>query len=264
MRISAYFMPFFALVAGFSGYYLRLMELWNVFDEQTGLPQRGAGITIALIALTIAFLIIIAVFAVLVRLKRSSPHGFENAFGTESLAYPFIIFIIGIVWLGATVKYFIEINAAETMQVSEVVFAILSALSAISAAFFAMEIYQDPRRKTKLALCVIPTLFMCYWLILLYKRNASNPILLSYCYQCLAIISSTLGFYFTSGYVYNRLAPAKTIFAFLAAIYFCFVALADKQATSIKLIFIVIIAINLIYSSMLIKNLTKKSPKSTK
>ena len=264
MRTSAYVMPFFALFAGFSGYYLRLMELWNVFDEQTGLPQRGAGITIALIALTVVFLIIIAVFAVLVKIKRTSPRGFENAFGTEPLAYPLIFFIIGIVWLGATVKYFVDALAEGAIKTSEVFFAVLSALSAISAAFFAMEIYQDPRRKAKLALSVVPTLFMCFWLILLYKQNASNPILLSYCYQCLALISSALGFYFTSGYVFNRQAPAKTIYAFLAAIYFCFVALADKQTAGIKLIFIAVIAINLVYSSMLIKNLTAKSPENTK
>ena len=252
-------MPFFALLAGLSGYYLRLLELWNVFDEITGLPRRGDKITFMLIAITIIFLIIAVVFVIHVKRKYTSPRGFENAFGTEPLAFPLMFFIIGIIWLGATVKYFLDIRATGTIPLSESVFSILSALSAVSTALFAVEVYQDPRRKTKLALSVVPTLFMCFWLILLYKQNASNPVLLRYCYYCLAIIASALGFYFTSGFVYNRPAPCKAVFSFFAAIYFSFVTLADEHEMSVKVIFIAIIAINFIYSSMLIRNLQKVS-----
>ena len=251
-------MPFFALLAGASGYYLRLTELRVVFDGQTGIPHRGAVTTIMLIALTLAFLIIIAVFASRAVSSNTSPRGFENAFGTEPLAYPLIFFIIGLLWIATTVIYFRSISGAGTIPMSEVIFSILSVLSAISESLYAVEVYQDPRRRSKLVLSIVPTMFMCFWLILLYKRNASNPILLSYCYQCLAIISATLGFYFTSGFVYNRPAPGKTIFAFFAAIYFCFVTLADNHVMPIKIIFIIIIAINLTYSSMLLRNMKRK------
>ena len=251
-------MPIFALLAGVSGYYLRLTELWDVFDAQTGLPQRGAGVTYALIALSVAVLLIVLSFAIYVGLKFSSPRGFENAFGTEPLAYPFCFLVIGLVWLGATVKYFLDMYAGGDMPLSDMFFAILSALSAISVFLFSVEVYQDPQRKAKLALSVVPTLFMCFWLILLYRQNASNPVLLSYCYQCLAIITSALGFYFTSGYVYDRPAPSRIVFAFFTAIYFCFVALADENAIGIRIILVVLIAINAIYSSMLLRKLQKK------
>ena len=250
-------MPAFALFAGASGYYLRMMELWNVFDLN-GLPMRGAGLTYALIAVSVAFLVLVLVFSLRARLKYMSPQGFENAFGIEPLAYPFIFLIIGLVWLGATVKYFIDIYALESVPLSEVYFSVLSALSAISVSLFAIEVYQDPRRKTKLVLSLIPTVFLCFWLILLYRSNAANPILLSYCYQCLAIMFSALGFYFTSGFVYNRPAPAKSIFAYLAAIFFCFVTLADEHVIYIKLIFIAFIVINVVYASMLIRNMRRK------
>ena len=259
MRISAFFMPFFALLAGAAGYYLRLMERWNVFDERTGLPQRGAGITLALIILSIAFLVIVFIFALRVRLKYTTPGGFENAFGTESLPYPFIIFIIGLAWLAATVKHIVDLNALGAIPLSEVYFSVLSGLSAISAALFAIEMYQDPRRKSRFALSIVPSVFMCFWLILLYMRNSANPILLSYCYQCLAIIASTLGFYYTSGFVYNRPSPAKTTFAYLASIYFCFVTLADDHTFGIKIIFVSLIVINVVYSSMLIKRTQRKT-----
>ena len=259
MRKSALYMPFIALLAGASGYYLRLIELASVFDKSTGLPRRGAVVTLALILLSVAFLLIAFLYALRARLKYASPPGFQNAFGTEPLAYPFIFLVVGLAWLGATAKHFIDVHALGDIPYSEWCFSVLSALSAISVTLFAMEMYQDPRRKSRLALSIVPAVFMCYWLILFYSRNSSNPILLNYCYQCLAIVASTLGFYFTSGFVYNKPAPGRTLFAFFAAIYFCFVTLADNHATSIKVVFIALIIINVVYSSMLISRMHRRA-----
>jgi len=258
MRIAAFFMPLFALLAGAAGFFLRLTELMNVFDTRTGLPERGATVTIMLIAVTGLFLVLVMLFSIRLSIKRRAPHGFENAFGTDPLTYPFSFVVIGLLWLGATVKHFIDVNATGTVPMAELYFVILSALSAISVAFFAVEMYQDPRRKTTFALSIVPTLFMCFWLVALYRQHASNPVLLSYGYQCLAIITSALGFYFTSGFVYNKPAPGKTLFFYFAAIFFCFVTLADDHVMTIKLIFSAIIAMNVVYSSKLLRHLRRK------
>jgi len=252
-------MPFFALLAGACGYYLRLIESASVFDRVSGLPQRGAAITLALIILSILFLIIILLYTLRLGSRYSSPEGFHEAFGTEPLAYPFIFIVVGIAWLGATIKYLFEQRLLGSLPFSEICFIVLSALSAISLTLFAVEMYQDAHSKSRLALSIVPTIFMCYWLILFYSRNSANPILLGYGYQCLAIISSTLGFYFTSGFVYNKPAPGRTIFAFFAAVFFCFVTLADNHPVSIKIIFVVLIVVNVVYSSMLIGRMQKKA-----
>jgi len=258
LRISSVFIPFFALLAGAGGFYLRLTELLTVFDRRTGLAERGAGVTIALICLTAVFVLLAFVFALRAAVKHKAPEGFENAFGTGALAYPFIFALIGIVWLGATVKQFIDLNALDSYPAIQTYFLILSAISAISVTLFAIEMYRDPRRKVIFTLSIVPTIFMCFWLILLYRQNATNPVLLSYAYQCLAVIAAALGFYFTSGFVYNKPAPGKAIFTYLAAIYFCFVTLADDNSLGIKLIFAAIITANVIFASMLIRNLKWK------
>lgn len=247
-------MPFFTLVAGATGFYLRLVELMDVFDEN-GLPQRGAGITYALIAVSVAVLVVITIFSIFAVAKHKAPVGFENAFGTDPLAYPISFSLIGIVWFVATIMRFIELRAVQPLPTIELIFMILSALSAISITLFAIEMYQNPRSKTKFALSLMPSLFMCFWLIFLYRQNASNPVLLSYCYEVLAIITAALGFYFTSGFVYNKSAPGKAIFSYSAAIYFCFVTLADKNPISIKLIIGAMIGLNVVHVSMLIRNL---------
>ena len=258
MRISSVFVPFFALLAGAGGFYLRLTELLRVFNRSTGLPQRGAPVTIALFVLTAVFLLLALLFSLRATVKHRAPEGFENAYGTDPLSYPVVFSLIGVVWIGATAKHFMELSASAVPTVLQVYFVLLSALSGISIAVFAIEMYQDPRRKIIYALSIVPTLFMCFWLILMYRRNSSNPVLLSYCYECLAIITAALAYYFTSGFVYNKPAPGKTIFAYLAAIYFCFVTLADDHTLGIKIIFAAIITANVIHASMLIRNLRWK------
>ena len=251
-------MPIFALFSGASGYYLRLMELRDVFDEHTGLPQRGAAATQALIIVSVFYLLLLLLFSLAAKSRYAPPAGFENAFGTNALAYPLVFLLIALVWLGATALHYFDLRSSGTILTSDICFLVLSALSAVSSFLFAIEVYQDPRRRSKLALSVIPTLFLCYWLVFLYRQNAANPIILSYSYFCLAIISSALGFYFTAGFVYNKPAQAKAVITLLAAVYFCFTTLADDHPTSIKLIMIAIIAASIVYSTLLIKNLQLK------
>ena len=258
MRIATFIMPLFALLSGGVGYYLRLTELMNVFDAQTGLALRGARESYILIAASAVFLVISLLFSIRASVKHQAPQGFENAFGTDPLTYPLVFFIIGAVWLGATVKHFLNFYNAGPIPMIEIYFSALSALSAISIAYFAIEMYQDPRRKMVYALSVVPTLFMCFWLVILYRQNATNPVLLKYVYQCLAVISSALAFYLTSGFVYGKPAPGKTILAYFAAIFFCFVTLADGHSQEVRLIFAALIATNVVYSSKLIGHMRSK------
>jgi len=251
-------MPFFALLAGAAGLYLRLIELCNVFDMRTGLAEVWANETIVLIAFSAVFLILALAFSIRASAKYKSPPGFEHAFGTDPLTYPFAFSLIGLIWFGATVKHFHDLNIMGAVPTGEMIFSALSALAAISVTFFAIEMYQDPRRKMTYMLSLTPTLFMCFWLILMYKQNATNPVLLSYCYQCLAIILATLSFYLTSGFVYDKPAPGKTILVYFLTIYFCFVTLADNHTLTIRLIFAAIIAVNAIYLSMILRNLRPK------
>ena len=270
MRKFSIIMPFFALLAGVAGLYVRLKEIGNVFDGAEnrlslppggldyGLPMRGATVTYALIALAAAFLVVSLFFAQRASTGYKSSKGFGNAYGPDSLAYPFAIVLFSLLWLGSTMKQFIDLKNAGPMPLGDVYFIVLSALSALAMLIFAIAVYQDPKRKSALVLSVIPVLFACYWLIILYKQNASNPILLSYCYYCLAIMFAALSFYFTASFVFEKQATGKAIFSYLASIFFCMVTLADKHTVGMKLILAAIIATSTVHSSMLIRNLTKE------
>ena len=251
-------MPLFAVLAGIGGLYLRFLERANVFDQLTGLPERNATFTLWLFILSAAFIISIIVFAIYAYAKHRPSLGFENAFGTDPLAYPIIFTFIGLVWLAGTYLFFSDLSQLGSIATIDVIFIVFSSLAAISTTFFAIEMFQDSRRKAPYALSVVPTLFVCFWLILMYRQNASNPVLLDYVYKCLALMASALSFYFTSGFLYGKPAPGKAIFTYFAAIYFCTVTLADDHPLSIKIIYFAMIAVNIIHSSMLLKNLRRK------
>ena len=78
----------------------------------------------------------------------------------------------------------------------------------------------------------------------------------------MAIITAALGFYFTSGFVYNKPAPSKTIFFYFLSIFFCSIAIADAPSLMPKLFFASLIAMNTFYSFMLIRNLREKPAKA--
>jgi len=260
MRISSIVVPLIALLSGVGGYYLRLSELLNVFDPATGLPERNAAITFWLVVFSALNLFIIVLFAIFAAARNRSPRGFENAFGTDPVFYPIVFSLSGIVWLIGTYLYFDHHRAADTLQTMEIYFIILSAIAAICVTLFAIEMFQDSRRKAQYTLSIVPTIFLCFWLLLVYRINASNPILLGYLYQCLAIVASALSFYFTSGFLYDKPAPGKAIVSYYASIYFCAVTLADDHHPGLKLILGAIIAVSVVHMAMLLRNLRRKWP----
>jgi len=258
MRISSFFLPFFSILAGIGGFHLRLSERLNVFDAVTGLPDRNAATTYSLIVLSAAFTVGILIFAIRVAAKHKALSGFENAFGTDPFAYPVIFALIGIIWLIGTFLYFIGLNINDVFAVSDLLFVAFSAISAISVTLFAIFMYQDSRRISLYALSIAPTVFMCFWLIFLYKENASNPIVLSYVYQSIALVTTALSFYFTSGFLYGKAAPGKAVFAYYTSIYFCIMILADSYPLGVNMIIVAVIATNIVHSFMFLRNLQSK------
>ena len=258
MRVSAFFTPFFVVLAGITGFYLRISERLNVFDPITGLPGRSAETTIWLFTLTCVFFIVLVVFAINASMNHKAVQGFENAFGTDPFYYPILFVIIGILWVVGSYMHYSYLRNNNILTSIDIVFVVFSAISAISVTFFAIEMFQDSRRKAPYMLSVVPTLFMCFWLILMYRQNASNPVLLSYIYQCFAIIAAALSFYFTSGFLYGKPAPGKSIVAYYTSIYFCLVTLADGHPAGMNILFISLIFVNIIHSSMLLMNLRKR------
>jgi len=262
MKVFAIVAPIISILAGVGGFLLRSRELAYVFDPITGLPDRGALTTKVLIAFVAFNLLVAFIVGICIYCKRKTPKGFDNAFGTDPIFYPIIFTLISIVWLVGTFLLFHYQRALGVFALTDIIYLALSLLSAICVALFAIEMFQDFRRKALYALSLAPTIFLCFWLIVLYNQNATNPILLSFVYQALAIVFASLAFYFTSGFVYSKSAPGRAVGSYYLSILFSSITLADDLHIGQRLIFIAIIGASLVHLSAVLRNLKpKKLPK---
>jgi len=258
MRITSFFIPVIVFIVGVLGFALRLTELASVFDPVSGLPERNALITLVLIGFSTLIFLVAFIFAVSTSVRYVVSADYDDAFGTDSFAYPAIYTALCTIWLVATVVYFLELFSLGDMALIDKVFTIASSLSAIFLMIFAIEVYKNPRRKFLALLSIVPTLFMCFWLILIYMDNASNPVLLGYAYKCLAFVFCSLGLYFSTGFSIGKPVIGKAILSYTGATYFCMITLADDYSLSIKLIIGTIAIMNLFNLGSLIRNLQRK------
>jgi hypothetical protein len=259
MRFSTFFIPFLTVVAGICGFWLRMIELATVFNPYTGFPERDAPITLALIGLSALIIVIAIIFAIRITVKYTVGSDFDNAFGTDSFMYPVIYTAVGTVWIAATAIYFLGHYAMGTDEILVRLFAGASSLAALFIIIFAIEVYKNPRRKFISIFSVLPTMFMCVWLVLIYRENASNPVLLSYAYKILGIAFAATGCYFSSSFAIGKPVIGKAIVAYIAATYFLFVTIADDYPMSMKMILSAIAFMSLFNLGSLLRNLQKKS-----
>ncbi len=255
MRKSAVAMPVLALVAGVFGFLIRRIEVNTAFESATGFAKRDAWSTPVLIALS-GFVVILAVlFALLAVTKFRAENDFPRAFAPRGFLYIGAMFILALAWLAADVFYYFVKRT--DLTVIDIIWIFLAAVTAFSLIFLARGAYKGHGGSEMLLFSIIPPIFFCYWLIILYKENAANPVLLIYCYQCLAIAAAALSFYFGAGFVYKKSVTGRTLVSFLVTIYFCAVVLAENIILPLKIIYGLTLLIQFINVIVFIRNLER-------
>jgi hypothetical protein len=248
MRKSTVVIPLLALIAGGIGFLVRLAEVNTGFEATTGFAKRDSLMSTLLIILVVAVLVLSAVAGVMTASRRKADNDYGRAFAPKGFIYLATSFVLAFAWLVADVLYFfdyygrymetaVDIGLTAGFPVLETIFVFLAAVSAISLIFLARGAYRGRAGGEMLLFSIIPSVFFCFWLILVYKNNASNPVILSFCYQCLAIAAAALSYYFSAGYVYKKSAVGRTVFSFLATIFFCILVLADTIILPVKIIY---------------------------
>lgn len=268
MRKSAVAIPLFALVAGAIGYIIRQMEVNTGFESATGFAKRDFQVTLMLIGLSALVIILAAVFAIMTKRKYKADNDYLKAFAPKGFLYIGVSIVLGISWLVADVLYFLDKRAAGLSFIEDIpgsgispidyIFIFLVAITAVSLFFMARSAFTGRSGTELLLFSIVPSIFFCYWLIILYKDNAANPVLLSYSYQCLAIAAAALSYYFSAGFVYKKSVTGRSLFSFLVTIYFCTVVLADNVILPIKMIFGVTMIFQFINTVVFIRNLKQK------
>ncbi len=259
MRKSAVILPLAALVAGALGLFVRRNELTTVFDSTTGLAERYAPVTVLLIGLSVAVIVLSAVAGIVIASRQQAEKDYSRAFTPGGFLYVGASFVLGVGWLAAVVLQYVRLRSVGIVTLIDWIFMLLATLSALSVIILALGAYTRRRGAGMVTFSVLPSLFFCFWLIILYKDNATNPVLIDYCYESLAIAGAALSFYFGAGYAFRKAKPGWTIFSYLVTIFFCVVVLADNIGLPIRLMYGITGAVSWINLNVFVKNLKGKN-----
>lgn len=259
MRKCAVILPAIALAAGIAGLFLRHKELEIVFDSTTGLMEPGAPVTMALLGLSAVIILMSIIFAAIVTRGYDAKMEYVRAFSQSSLIYLAVTFLLALVMLFADAMCFTALMKRGSPQAVEVVFIIFAALTAISFVVMARGAYKGRSGPEMMLFGVIPSVFLCLWMVIMYMEKASDPVVLGYGYQCIAIAAAALSFYYGAGFVFKKTNPGKTVFTYLLTIYFCTVILLDNISIWPRLFFAVILVVQFLNAVLFIGNLIKKT-----
>lgn len=219
--------PLLALVLGGLGAVLRM---WQLSHYEAGLPARGDPASFALLALCAAAAVLFLVLAF-----RSK--GFQaGALFTQPspvragllLACAALLLLSAVLYLKAVMDA-LAIKAAVSSFLLELVLAVLSVPTVVSAAYLAKNARSGyPFSRNSLTV-IFPVLYCWVWLIDAYRRHTANPVLWDYVFLLLAVIALLLAAYGRSSFSFEDGKPRLTVFVSLAALFLAPIALTGQR-----------------------------------
>jgi len=237
MRKNAYIIPILAVLLGAVGFFLRKKELNTIFDSATGLAEKSASVSVLIFVLTVVVVIFACIFTFAGLNKFTSKDSYERSFKIGSLVKFWVYIIACIVMAVGGVLYYKQFGLAyaRTNQTETILFTAIAVIAAVCQGILARGAYKGKGKGLSVPSIIAPV-FFCYWLIIAYKANATNPVLLDYCYECLAIIAAILSFHFAAGFVYGKPRIKQTVLFSVIGIFLCVMSLADMEVSSLFMV----------------------------
>lgn len=229
-------LPAVAAAGGVVGFAFRRWELATAFEADTGLPIDGAPATMALIVLSVAMAVVLAL---LCRGKYPAFSGYDQAFQAKgNTAYATAGILGAFLLLGAAVMLVYEFLQAGSGRVYT---NLLVAALALAAGVCVMGAVQNNFKglgKGKLNFTLLlPAYTCCVWLIAAYQVRAGDPVRLDYVFELFAIIASLLGLYFHAAFAFTKGRPFWAVFFALLGSYFSITTLADGHGLGFTLLY---------------------------
>lgn len=237
--------PLLALLLGAAGYILRIRQLSAALSPTTGMPLLHHPITYALIGVAVggALLLLILSFSVASEAQDwySAYHAGPVLQGCSLLAA--LGFAAGTGLIGRSLYLTCKSTAPGTpiqalttlfqTQPFLLFFGLLMICATLAILF--MVIRNGENGSWSLA-PLLPAFTSCVWLVLTYHTNASNPSVLSFVWQVLAVVCATLAWYYTASFAFQSPRPQLATWLSLVTVFLCCIALADSTELYQKVI----------------------------
>lgn len=248
MKKNALILTVLTAAAGLAAFFLRRRELATVF-EPDGLARHGAPVSIILLILCVLAVIVLIVLSVKLTGERSAKGGYTEVFHVGGPVPTVISALLGVAMIAAAFLNYRSAAVGGTRAVVEGAVGILAALAGVGG--FALAV--NARRKS--GGCALPavlvTLFVCFFILVTYKKRASDPVLLDYMYDFIALCFSALATLFIAGFAFDRAAPRKALWMSFAAAFFCFIGAADSLGEWTLVFYIFLIVYQLMHGYLL-------------
>ena len=267
-------LPGIAGAGGIAGFFIRRWNLATAFEPETGLALSGTPSTTALVVLTAAVLLLLALLC-----PRGTYSGtYNQAFRakdqtlvmTGMVCGAFLLAGAALFWLLDLPDAYAEVLGQLQSQydagnplmemLPQMALAVLCAVSALCVLSTGKNNYRDERRGQYSLILLLPAYTFGIWLVFAYQDRAGDPVLLDYIFELLAIITCLLSFYSIAGFAFARNRVFQTAFFSLAAVYFSAVTLADRHDLASALLFGFAVVYLLIQMPVFLYNLQQPVP----
>lgn len=221
-------LPALALIGGATGFGLRKIELATVFVAETGLPQKGAAVSIALIALSVVMgLLFFLLSPSSDTLKDSNYH---QAFGGCQNG---LYVVGGVVAVFATLIAGVLLIYGGVSTQPLVLTQLILGVGCVAAAPFQFSVIKANTTQGKeqgyVGALLAPAFVTCLWLIVSYQSQAANPVVLDYIYGLLAIICLLIGLYQMAGFSFEKPKVKGMCVFSLFGVHCTFITMADAH-----------------------------------
>lgn len=217
--------PFFALLLGIIGLFLRRWQLTSCFDEQ-GLPIAGTAAAL-LTALTAAGIL----FFLLAVRSLSPKNSWNDSFGSQPM--PFLLLPA----LGALASGFFYLQSyhQEIRHTTAFAFAgkILPVLMVAGSIMAAAGLAAMARGgKPEPLLVMLPGFGSCFWMVNAYHSHASNPVVPRFAWFLLAVVFTAFAWYDMAGFAMERGKLRRAVFFALTSVFLCLISIAGGESLS--------------------------------
>lgn len=249
MQKNTLTIPAATLVMGIFGAFLRWLQSMIIFEE-TGLVTPGETISVVYTVYSLLAAAAMVCIARIWKKRFACPTDVSTALHVCS-ALPTAItwgFCV-ICGIAALVLMFTAGSAHyPTMQ------RCFGAAGIVAAACFpALPIRQGEGASARTGAAYLP-LFFCYWLVLLYRTDAENPVLWAYAPEILAVAAGTMAFYYVAAYFYGRARPAAALLFLQLSAFLNLCVAFDTMSVAHKALFLVTAGMSLLLEYLLVSN----------
>lgn len=236
MKKNALLPIFISLVCGIAGAVLHYIQLSTVIDPKTGLAERCAPVSIVLAVFSV--LVAVALFLLAFRAKGDVQPVYHRALAAKSFLPLIISIALALMMIYASVACFWGDFLKNSNGIFSIVLSVFILLAGVSYAAMSFSAFRGKSGGGTTLASFIIVLFVCYWLIISYKENASDPTIINFVYDFLGLCAASVATYYIAGYAFGRSRPRASLFFSSVGVYFCLTSMLTAQSLAFKILYL--------------------------